>query len=668
MIDARETAVSAEVHFLRRFPSPSANARFFRILLAMMLASEAALLGFNPDHVAIGAIRWDGFMGPPDVIGRQEEANLSSPRFHDRLPFYAEELSASDVRVREINAGQMAKDIAFAVHAGVDYWAFNWYPPGSYFLPGGHGPDLSTALNLYLDDRSPQKLAWCLLFSTIYTDKDGHDNFTSWIPTFVGFFKGPDSRYQTVFNGRPLVYILETNITRDDIAELRRQCGVAGVPNPFIVDMTVSASGTPGTNGWSHIADDARARGADAVSSYVTAQFGGNAYSKLAEQEQSGWDNAAKSGLPVVPWVTFGWDPRPRIDYPELKDGYKDHYYPTDGWAQPATQPQAMDELQRALNWCANHPDAATAGAVIIYGWDELTEGSNQLTPTLAEGTQALDALARVSGRGGQPRSLLRDRYVSFLSSNGRNALLPRRSASGVEWKGDASLPYYGQWLEWRFESTVAVDEIRLAEPDHRTSGFSIAYWDGTQWQEVYRAERAGLIGSSGEPSTFFFPEVATTRLRLQFTGGSGVPQIDSMQLFGQSLPADLAQGRRYRASSQEGVGVAPYWVFHGGGWSPARDRSPEGQWLAVDFGAMTTFDHVILANASGSVDDYRLEASADGQQWTPIAQGQPMGNPTFLNFKRVTAREVRVTLVRVAGQPLIKRFEVHLGSPAPSR
>jgi hypothetical protein len=404
------------------------------------------------------------------------------------------------------------------------------------------------------------------------------------------------------------------------------------------------------------------------VSSYVTAQFGGNSYSKLAEQEQNGWDIAAKSGLPVVPWVTFGWDPRPRIDCPELKDGYKDHYYPANGWTQPATQSEAMDELQRALNWCANHPDAAAAHAVIIYGWDELTEGSNQLTPTLAEGTQALDALARVSGRGLQPRSLLRDRHVSFLSSNGRNALPPRRGASGVEWNGEASLPYFGQWLEWRFASPVAIDEIRLAEPEHRTSGFSIEYWDGAQWQEVYRAERAGLIGTSGEPSTFYFPEVATTRLRFQFTGGNGAPQIDSMQLFGESPPADLAQGRRYQASSKEGARVAPYWAFHGGGWSPARDRSPEGQWLAVDFGAMTAFDHVILANASGSVDDYRLEASADGQQWTPISQGQPMGNPTFLALRRMTAREIRVTLLRVSGHPLVKRFEVHLGNPAPSR
>jgi hypothetical protein len=82
---------------------------------------------------------------------------------------------------------------------------------------------------------------------------------------------------------------------------------------------------------------------------------------------------------------------RPRVETPVpwVKGGDIEQYY-------EAPEPQALAaHLEKALQWCEDHPDAARARAVLIYAWNEFDEGG-WLCPTLSEGTARLDALRTV--------------------------------------------------------------------------------------------------------------------------------------------------------------------------------------------------------------------------------------------------------------------------------
>ncbi len=69
--------------------------------------------------------------------------------------------------------------------------------------------------------------------------------------------------------------------------------------------------------------------------------------------------------------------------------------------------------------------------------------------------------------------------------------------------------------------------------------------------------------------------------------------------------------------------------------------------WLMIDLGEMTTFDKLeyVSRNGNGSVRDYTLEISADGEQWKTISEGtMPKAGATMLEFEETqTARYVRL-------------------------
>ena len=97
----------------------------------------------------------------------------------------------------------------------------------------------------------------------------------------------------------------------------------------------------------------------------------------------------------------------------------------------------------------------------------------------------------------------------------------------------------------------------------------------------------------------------------------------------------------------------------------PAHDISPKGQWLAVDFAAMTAFDRITMPDASHSIDQFRIEATVDGFNWRTIAEVGEMTRPSTATFTLVTARQARIFLLRTHASPLIESFEVRLDAKA---
>lgn len=110
------------------------------------------------------------------------------------------------------------------------------------------------------------------------------------------------------------------------------------------------------------------------------------------------WDRQ-KQGQKVIPSVSAGWDPRPRIETPNPWS----HYYENSkgetklGRLRSAETDAAeiADGVKSALLWNRQNPDAGEAKAVVIYAWNEFDEGG-WICPTLSEGTRRLDAIRKV--------------------------------------------------------------------------------------------------------------------------------------------------------------------------------------------------------------------------------------------------------------------------------
>ena len=80
------------------------------------------------------------------------------------------------------------------------------------------------------------------------------------------------------------------------------------------------------------------------------------------------------------------------------------------------------------------------------------------------------------------------------------------------------------------------------------------------------------------------------------------------------------------------------------------RNAKPEcPHWLMIDLGEETEFDKIeyVSRNGNGSVRDYVLEISDDGQNWTSVKEGEmPKDGTTVLTFDTTqTARYIRLTI-----------------------
>jgi len=337
----------------------------------------------NPRGSIVGAIRWDGWVGEMPTFGDATSANrvgvvvertLGPNKWHYRLPFYAVETGENQVQVRETTQAIMDQEIAYAKNAGIDYWAYVFYPPGS---------GLDTARNLYLSSAHQADVKFSLIIDNSAYLKD-----PEMIKLFVSYFKM--AGYQKVLDGRPLLYLLSISDVSEDgnaaikaaVDSLREQTTAAGLATPYIVYM-----------GWASATVKVYIDryGLDAGSAYAATGSGGEPFADAVKAAERGWDAYRYTKLRVIPWVTSGWDPRPRIEIPNPWSSS----YAANGWVQTATPQEIALHLQDALQWNAKYPQTAEANAVLIYAWDEFDEGG-WLCPTLMNGSDRLDAIGKI--------------------------------------------------------------------------------------------------------------------------------------------------------------------------------------------------------------------------------------------------------------------------------
>jgi hypothetical protein len=321
-----------------------------------------------------------------DGVRRISHASLlvSAPTF-DSFALRTNETLTSDLYVDNVHvsvtesvnangASQtiMDQEIQYAAAAGIDYWAFLYYPQDP----------LSQGRKLYLSSAHRNDVSWCALLDGNFTG--AFDTNLAELATNFG-----ESNYQKVLGGRPLLYFF-SDATAARVAKVRAKAAAVGVADPYIVVMGWTAQGA---------ADLKTTVGADAVSRYATGGLNGVPYSNLAATETGLWSDYATAGGQVVPTVSTGWDNRPRYDYPV--SWIADYTPLKDNWVQQGTPTEIANHLGGAIGWNGTHAANAQANTVIIYAWNEFDEGG-WICPTLYEIRDSgrplrLDAIAGVT-------------------------------------------------------------------------------------------------------------------------------------------------------------------------------------------------------------------------------------------------------------------------------
>ncbi|MGN6220997.1 MAG: hypothetical protein ACTHNQ_15970 [Microbacterium sp.] len=306
-----------------------------------------------------------------DTLTLRTNETLTSDLYIDNANIAVTESVNSNGATQSI----MDQEIQYAAAAGIDYWAFVYYPQDP----------LSRARNLYLSSEHKTDISWCALLDGNFTGAFD-TNLAVLAPQFA------ESNYQKVLGGRPLLYFL-SGADAAKVAKVRAKAAELGLADPYIVVMAWTAQSAASLRS---------AVGADAVSRYATGGSNGATYDSVAAAETQLWSEYATNAGQVVPTVSTGWDNRPRYDYPV--SWIADYTPLKDNWGQQATPGEIATHLAGAIRWGNTHPTDAPANTVLIYAWNEFDEGG-WICPTLHEIRDfgrplRLDAIAKVPRTG----------------------------------------------------------------------------------------------------------------------------------------------------------------------------------------------------------------------------------------------------------------------------
>ena len=332
-----------------------------------LLAAVMALFGMLPipgllgkaaeltEPATIGAIRWDAWYGEPTAEDgmdpcSQVERTLSPAKYHWRVPFFGEIGADGKVRFPEYTQEIFDREMEYAIEAGLDYFAYVWYPD----IPG-----MERAHQYHTLSKYSARVKMCSILCSNAVN----------VPTVRDEIRGmlAQGYWQTVQGGRPLMFYFQVDdgaAVASDIAAYRAICAELGLPAPYAVAM----SGGP---------EMVTKYGADAVSNYAISGSGGVPYWMLTCKAWFQWNSNWFNRAQVVPCWSAGWNALPRHDNPVSWVEASANDYVADGSPQEIAR-----MLAAALLWCENHKGLSAANTVIGYAWNEHDEGG-WLCPTL---------------------------------------------------------------------------------------------------------------------------------------------------------------------------------------------------------------------------------------------------------------------------------------------
>jgi len=384
--------------------------RIIAIFLLVQTADAQESTDIGKHRPLVGAIRWDAWYGNlpaslslPDPAqrpgydvkrgklnpdpGKEAQRALAHETWRYRWPFFT--TLNPDGSAKKFNGNStevIEKEIEYAIHAGLDYWAFDAYPEDC---------PLSYTLKTFLSCRNRDKMKFCmfLVMGSAYGSLAEDDAFQAYmLKTML------EPNYLKVQGNRPVIYM---GFLNDRIVNLlldgrwQKFCGELekrGMGKPCLV----ICHGSPvSAKRYYDLLQG------DALSNYVTfdSKVKGGSFAELAKHAEAFWEKCAATGAPVFPICVMGWDHRPRVTNPcswetfHLKKDAAELYY------KSGTPDELADHIGHGVSWFKKHPGKNGTELVLIYAWNEIDEGG-WLVPALpaphGQGTARIDALRKV--------------------------------------------------------------------------------------------------------------------------------------------------------------------------------------------------------------------------------------------------------------------------------
>ncbi len=304
----------------------------------------------RPEVTTVGAIRWDAWYGEAGSVGKQVAKTLSPAKYHFRAPFFSTVNGDGTISYPEEYTQELFdREMEYAIDAGIDYFAYNWYSDG-----------MQKARQLHVTSKYKNDVKMCVILggaSSDYTKSEMAKLLQ-------------DECYMTVLDGRPLMYYFaDAKSATEDIKYYQALCRKLNIPEPYAVVMNLSSNSTVAT-------------GADAIGQYAISGKDGESFKSLTEHAVSLRTSFGLSGLPFVPTVTTGWNAVTRFENPVSWITSS-----ADSWAEYATAEEIYEHLKETLDYMQT-PAAkskTTPNTVLIYAWNEHDEGG-WICPTLAVG------------------------------------------------------------------------------------------------------------------------------------------------------------------------------------------------------------------------------------------------------------------------------------------
>ena len=319
-----------------------------------------------------GAIRWDAWYGDTDpTVVALSTAELQAPQYQFRAPWFATPAVGGGLTINGNQQATIDAEIGYAASAGLKYWAYVWY--GEQTPANG----LMNAWALHQSSSVKANMNWCMLWQFSLSG-----SWNANIATYVSYFQ--QANYQTALTNRPLLYVLIDSLTnlatvwggswanvQTFFNALRAATTGAGLGSPYIIIM----HGVPATG-----ASIASQTSADAISNYVVGNNQSNqSWPSFEPAVETFWATMGATGTPMIPIAVTGWDPRPRVLQPAacVQANY----------VQVPTGAQLTAHLQAAVSYVVANGTQCPSKAILIYSWDEYSEGGNVICPTYGIGS-----------------------------------------------------------------------------------------------------------------------------------------------------------------------------------------------------------------------------------------------------------------------------------------
>lgn len=307
----------------------------------------------------IGVINWDSALPDDTYFGYHAANSLGNERFSDRVPYYAERIDKNKISFNNRKAEDYDKELSYAIDAGIDYFAYVWYPKEGSLNHKCNGEndcshrvyELRNAADLYLKSKLKDKIGFCAILSLHpFTDND--------LSEVAELMKEP---FYERIDGRPIVYIFG-GCRNSFVLHFKEICKEKGIAEPYAIALAENITGEE----------------IDALCAYATCTKDVTRYCDHIKDVLDGNDKRSQN-YNSLPFFSLGWNPSPRIERPVPWIAYKDVDY--------ATPPTAEEIVKAGKLLCENikkNRKENTPNHILTFAWNEFEEGG-WLCPTKSD-------------------------------------------------------------------------------------------------------------------------------------------------------------------------------------------------------------------------------------------------------------------------------------------